>query len=96
MFLKEYGATVRTYSYDLSQSEGIPALFSRIISDVGRLDIIVNNAGIAKRNYVHELPYEEWREIMKINLDAVFLLCKAFLQHRKKVSVCMASTIIFF
>jgi 3(or 17)beta-hydroxysteroid dehydrogenase len=45
----------------------------RILHDFGRLDIVVNNAGIAVSRPVIEMTLAEWRRVLQINLDGVFL-----------------------
>jgi len=47
----------------------------------GRLDILVCNAGIRRQNSIVDIPLEEWREVMALDLDAPFVLVKAALPH---------------
>jgi NAD(P)-dependent dehydrogenase (short-subunit alcohol dehydrogenase family) len=53
-----------------------------VIEREGRLDVLVNNAGIAGlAGPVAEYPEDEWRRILSIDLDGVFYCCKAVLPH---------------
>lgn len=60
-----------------------PASADRIAAEAerafGRLDILVNNAAIRPEARIEDLTYEDWRGVMALNLDAVFLLSKAVL-----------------
>ncbi|MBZ4646868.1 MAG: 2-dehydro-3-deoxy-D-gluconate 5-dehydrogenase [Petroclostridium sp.] len=42
----------------------------------GRLDIIINAAGIQKRHFSEEFPVEDWEEVINVNLNSVFFLCQ--------------------
>ena len=50
----------------------------------GRLDVLVNNAGIFSSNPVDETPLEEWQNVMSVNLTGVFLGCKHGVRLMKK------------
>lgn len=58
---------------DVTQPEAVSAAFSRAEMDVGPLDIVVANAGISQNNPTLELDFAQWRKVMGINLDGVFL-----------------------
>ena len=61
---------------DLSDPASIEALVATLRDSVGRLDVLVNNAGIAWGRKVEETSLEAWRQLMAVNLDAVFLLTR--------------------
>ncbi len=48
-----------------------------VLADFGKLDILVNNDICPVQNF-EEIEWEDWRRLMGVNLDAIFLLCKAF------------------
>ena len=72
------GRTIRTYMFDLTRTEDIPALFDKISKDSGGIDILVNNAGGIIRAKIEEMSLEEFRNVFKLNLEAVFMLTREF------------------
>ena len=61
----------------LTQS-GAREIVENIISATGRVDVLVNNAGIIKRNPAVDYLEEDWNAVLQINLTAPFFLCQAF------------------
>ena len=62
---------------DLARREEIDRVFDEVLSTFnGRLDILVNNAGINLRHPPEEFPLEDWDQVMRLNLDAVFILAQ--------------------
>ena len=59
---------------DVSCGEGIDTLIDRTIKEFGRIDIVVNNAGICPRTDFEEITEQEWDKVIAINLKSVFLL----------------------
>lgn len=62
---------------DVSQAEAVDSLFSQVISKWGRVDVLVNNAGITRDNLLLRMKVEEWQDVINLNLTGVFLCCKA-------------------
>ena len=50
---------------------------AEVEANVGPIDILFNNAGIQHRQPLEEFSYDDWRRVMSINLDAVFLMAQA-------------------
>lgn len=61
---------------DVTLAETADTLIETAVNKCGRLDILVNNAGISDMASVCDMEDARWREVMAINLDAHFLLCK--------------------
>jgi 2-deoxy-D-gluconate 3-dehydrogenase len=62
---------------DLADLAGVEQAYADAVSRLGRSpDILVNAAGIQRRHPCTEFPFAEWRQVLDINLDAVFILCQ--------------------
>ena len=82
--LRGRGVTVDHIAADLSLADAPPHVVARAIEIGGRLDILVNNAGIADHGDTETFSEERYRRLMAINLDAVFLSCRAALGTMRK------------
>lgn len=69
---------------DLSQPDQIEAMISNIIKTLGRIDVVVNNAGIQFTAPVEDFPSEKWDAIIAINLSSAFHIMKHSVPHMKK------------
>ncbi|MES2751108.1 MAG: SDR family NAD(P)-dependent oxidoreductase [Pseudomonadota bacterium] len=75
---REIGASAIALEVDVTDAAAVEKAKDATLKAFGRIDILVNNAGIAGVNKtVADLSYDEWRQVMKINLDGPFLCCKA-------------------
>jgi len=64
---------------DVSQSSEVSRMVNSVEQEMGTIEILVNNAGIARRYPWDRVPEEGWDEIMKINLKSAFLVTQAVL-----------------
>jgi NAD(P)-dependent dehydrogenase (short-subunit alcohol dehydrogenase family) len=58
-------------------------LEKNVIARFGRLDILINNAGINIRKDVTEFALDEWNSVIATNLTSAFLMCRSFVPHMK-------------
>ena len=75
--VQQSGRRAVGYTVDLRDEQQVDDLFDRIVADFGRLDIVHNNAGIAYCRPCEDMSFEEWRQVTSIDLDSVFLACRA-------------------
>ena len=70
---------------DVSNYEAINSKLSEVEKSHGKIDIFINNAGVAGMNTtVAEYPIEEWNKVINLNLNAVFYCCKAVVPFMSK------------
>ena len=73
-----------TYKADLGDSEETETLFKKVIDNVGHIDVLINNAGLAIKSEVEEPTskfVEKWQTTMAVNLQAMAILCKEAILH---------------
>lgn len=66
---------------DISKEETAVNLINAAIVNFGRVDILINNAGISKPKLLVDMTFEEWQRLMSVNLNGVFLTCKYAVPH---------------
>jgi 3-oxoacyl-[acyl-carrier protein] reductase len=81
--LDSTGATAIPLSLDVREKQHFEAARDRLTQLWGKTDIVVNNAGHAKRTPTSEISPQEFDEIVAINLRSVFLSCQIFAQHMR-------------
>ena len=68
---------------DVSDPDQVSALVAAAVDQFGKIDILVNDAAIVPFVPWEELDFAEWRRVMSVNIDGVFLMCKAVYPHMK-------------
>jgi NAD(P)-dependent dehydrogenase (short-subunit alcohol dehydrogenase family) len=74
------GRRVEAYPLDVTDYSGAMALADRVEADCGRVDVLVNNAGIAQVMPFALLEEEDWDRMMNVNVKGLFVVTKAFLR----------------
>ncbi len=69
---------------DVTSEEDTKALVKKAVEKFGKLDIVFANAGIGGMKLVHEESFEDWRKVLSVNLDGVFLLNKYAIEQMLK------------
>jgi 3-oxoacyl-[acyl-carrier protein] reductase len=75
--LKALGVKAKGYRSDASDFKAADELITAIITDFGKLDVVVNNAGITKDNLLMRMTEEQFNDVIKTNLNSVFNITKA-------------------
>ena len=71
------GGQASAVSVDVADEASVERLMASVKSRHGRLDVLINNAGMNIRKPVHELSLAEWRQVIDTNLTSAFLCCHA-------------------
>jgi 3(or 17)beta-hydroxysteroid dehydrogenase len=72
----ELGQRACFHRLDVAREDEWVAVTDAVVRDFGRIDILVNNAGVVLFKDIEATTLQEWRDLMAVNLDGVFLGCK--------------------
>ena len=75
--IETLGAQAMAVECDVSDPVGVAALKDEVEKNGGSCDILVNNAGIYPMQPFDEITFEDWRRVLSVNLDSMFLMTKA-------------------
>jgi short-subunit dehydrogenase len=81
---QRYAVTVHVYQLDVSHTGEIQKVFSTIITDLGRVDVLVNNAGFGSFRYAHEATIEEIKGMFSVNVVGLMACTSMVLPVMKK------------
>ncbi len=82
--LKESGYEARAFACDVSKSDEVEKMFSKIKDVFGEVDILVNNAGITKDMLLMRMSEQDWDSVLDVNLKSVFNCTKAVIRDMMK------------
>ncbi|KAF2173065.1 hypothetical protein M409DRAFT_49562 [Zasmidium cellare ATCC 36951] len=74
--IEKLGRKAHIYTADLASNDSMKALLPKVLSDGHKVHILLNCGGIQKRHPAHEFPDDDWNEVLQVNLNAVFTLCR--------------------
>ena len=75
--LKKKFQNIQTLKFDISQTENLENFIENATKKLGgKLDCMINNAGITQDNLAIRMSIEEWKKVIDINLTSTFLICK--------------------
>ena len=97
---KSTGAKIKAYQSDAASFEACEQLISQVINDFGKIDTLVNNAGITRDNLMLRMSETQWDVVISNNLKSVFNLTKhvlkPMLRNRKGSIINMSSVVGVF
>ena len=75
------GATAIGVGADVSDAAAVDAAISRVVSELGGIHVLVNNAGITRDNLLFKMSEDDWDLVMNVHLKGAFLMTKAAQKH---------------
>ena len=91
----EEGLDVHIYEFDVTKEPEVIAALDKMEKEVGKIDILVNNAAIIKRTPIIEMEVEDFREVLNVDLIGAFIMAKNVVKrmmaenrHGKVINMC--------
>lgn len=81
--VRAVGGTASVFAADITQEDQVVKLEQEVSATIGKVQILINNAGTNNRKNIEDFTLEEWRAVQDTNVTSVFLMCKAFVPHMK-------------
>ena len=81
---REYNCRAIGFAADVSKQADMEEMAVMCLEEFGRIDILINSAGINIRGPIDKVSYEEFSEVQRINVDGTWLACRAVLPHMKE------------
>ncbi len=82
----DFGHRAVGMAADVTDPEQVAAMTQRALDEFGKIDILINNAGINIRGPIDELNYDEFRQVQEINVNGIWLCCRSVTPHMKERS----------
>jgi len=68
---------IPAYKWDVGDHQACLDGSARVEAEIGPIDVVVNNAGITRDGTLHKMSYDDWHEVMRVNLGGCFNMAKA-------------------
>jgi NAD(P)-dependent dehydrogenase (short-subunit alcohol dehydrogenase family) len=81
--IQSNGGKAEVFKADVSDEASVSTLASEVAGRLGKVQILINNAGVNVRKNITDFTLDEWNFVIGTNLTAVFLMCRAFVPHMK-------------
>jgi acetoacetyl-CoA reductase len=81
-FTKKTG--IRSYKFDVSDYKACELAVKRIATDLGPVDVLINNAGITRDAVLHRMTPEQWSAVIQTNLTSCFNMCRAVIDGMRE------------
>ena len=79
--IQSLGRQTLSMGGDITIEEDVNEIVNKSLEKFGKIDVLVNNAGVTAQDSFLNLPYRRWRLILSVNLDGTFVCSKAVLPH---------------
>ena len=75
------GGEAYAFAADVTSEEQVRRIEGEIVAIFGKVNILINNAGINVRKNITDFTLDEWHSVMNTNVTATFLMCRSFIPH---------------
>ncbi|HWZ96392.1 MAG TPA: SDR family NAD(P)-dependent oxidoreductase [Candidatus Dormibacteraeota bacterium] len=82
--IKTAGGEAVAVTCDVSRAADVQSAVAKVVEAFGKLNVLVNNAGILSVSTIEEIPEEDWDRLIDANLKGPFLMCRAALPEFRK------------
>lgn len=82
--VRALGRRAETYAMDVAAGAAVGEAVAKIAADFGRIDVLVNNAGITRDTLLIRMTEEDWDAVLDVNLKGAFLVTKAVVKYMMK------------
>ena len=82
--IRKSGVKALTIKADVSNEGEVQAMFSKMLSEWGTIDVLVNNAGLQKEAAFHEMTLAQWQRVIGVNLTGQFLCAREVIREFKR------------
>jgi NAD(P)-dependent dehydrogenase (short-subunit alcohol dehydrogenase family) len=83
--VKAAGGEAIAVACDVSRDADVQNAINKVVETYGKLNVLVNNAGVLSVSTIEEIPEDEWDRLIDANLKGPFLMCRAALPEFRKV-----------
>ena len=82
--VRALGRRAEGYAMNVADGAAVGEAVARVVADFGRIDVLVNNAGITRDTLLIRMSEEDWDAVLDVNLKGAFLVTKAVVKHMMK------------
>lgn len=79
--IRDLGRDAEAFGADISDEEAVGQMIDSVIARFGRIDALINNAGVMPESQVVDMTLEEWQRVIDVDLTGAFLCSRAVLPH---------------
>jgi NAD(P)-dependent dehydrogenase (short-subunit alcohol dehydrogenase family) len=81
--IRANGGEAEAFKADVADEASVASLERAVSSQMGKVQILINNAGVNVRKSITDFTLDEWNYVIGTNMTAAFLMCRAFVPHMK-------------
>lgn len=71
---------VRCYKWDVGDFDACKTGLAQVEAELGPIDVLVNNASITRDTFLHKMSLEQWRDVLRVDLDSVFFMTRPVIE----------------